>query len=189
MNYGKWEDDSEIHHKKLRTLIKSTRIFSAFIQCCAACWWRWSLRNWLVLGWAHLPSPCLRQDNNIKLNDLPQALVGTPCDSEGSRCERWCGWRRWRRLRAKKWQVVQKKKESCDLAKFCNLLCNLPLLPSPKSRQVNYIILYLAGVLYATLSWSMDHARRLLVSTTIIASNSAIMQPLLKLEFLWVSIK
>ena len=35
-----------------------------------------------------------------------------------------------------------KKKNTRDLAKFCNLLCNLPFLPSPKIRQVNYIILY-----------------------------------------------
>ena len=47
--------------------------------------------------------------------------------------------------------MAKKKKNTRDLAKFCNLLCNLPLLPSPKIGRVNYIILYLAGVLYATL--------------------------------------
>ena len=45
-----------------------------------------------------------------------------------------------------------KKGKTRDLAKICNLLCNLPLLPSTKIGQVNYIILYLAGVLYATLN-------------------------------------
>ena len=47
--------------------------------------------------------------------------------------------------------LFKKKTKTRDLAKICNLLCNLPLLPSPKIGQVNYIILYLAGVLYATL--------------------------------------
>ena len=47
--------------------------------------------------------------------------------------------------------LCKNKNKTRDLAKFCNLHCNLPFLPSPKIRRVNYIILYLAGVLYATL--------------------------------------
>jgi hypothetical protein len=48
--------------------------------------------------------------------------------------------------------LISPAKKARDLAKICNLHRNLPFLPSPKIGLVIYIILNLAGVLYATLT-------------------------------------
>jgi hypothetical protein len=47
--------------------------------------------------------------------------------------------------------VPSAKKRARDPTEICNLQCNLPYLPSPKIGLVIYIILYLAGLLHATL--------------------------------------
>ena len=56
--------------------------------------------------------------------------------------------------------------------KICNLLRNLHYLHSPEIGKVIYIIIYIAGVLYTTLSYQISKKQNVLIASesTVLAS-------------------